>query len=232
MKMVGGALKLKKKARGYILRLAAQKVLGLFFYLAGSGRLMNTRAWVYFALYFLTGLAIIPVYKLNPEILVQRGKIVTGSPRWDKVLLALYWLLDFFIIYLIAGAEAEGKEPLTAMFWAGTALLLVSAALSLAAVLANPFLESTARIQTERGQRVISDGVYALVRHPAYLAILLFCLARVFIFATPLTGVTAGVIGTIIVIRTGLEDRMLKVQLEGYAEYSRKTKYRLLPFIW
>ncbi len=232
MKLVTISDDLKQGAFNYILRLVTQKLLGLLFFLLGSGWVMGLKAWIFFVLYFLSALVIIPVYRVNPEILVQRGKVITDSPLWDKILLVIYWLLDFFIVYLIAGIEAAGTAVLPVFFWAGIVLFLMATAISLGAVMVNPYLESTARIQSERDQRVVSRGVYGLVRHPAYLAVLLFCLARLLIFMTPLTGATLGVIAVLIIIRTYLEDGMLLEGLEGYEEYSRKTKYRLVPFLW
>ncbi len=222
----------KKEAVSYIFRVSAQKVLGLLFYLLGSRWTMNSRSWIYFGLYLISGLLIVPIYKKNPEILAQRGKVVTDSPLWDKILLSIYWLLDFFIIYLAAGLEAKRPSPFAALFWAGTGLFFVAAVISLAAAMVNTYLESTARIQAERDQRVVSRGVYGIVRHPAYLAVLIFCLARILIFGTPLTIATAAIIAVVIILRTYLEDRMLKEQLAGYTEYSRKTRYRLVPYIW
>jgi len=194
---------------------------------------MTWQNWVYFGTAFaVTAISSGIVYRVNAETLEQRGKVATNSPKWDKALLGIYWILEFFVIYLIAGLEAKGVTVDAALFWIGMVLYLWSAAIATAALLVNPYLESTARIQTDRGQMVVSRGVYSVVRHPTYSAVLLSCGAVSLVFETPLVRATAAVIAGVMVVRTYLEDEMLKQRLQGYREYSQKTKYRLVPFIW
>ena len=168
-----------------------------------------------------------------PETLAARGKVATNSPLWDKVLLGFYWLLAFFGIYFVAGLESGGAPAtLGFTFFFGIALLVISSLLSLWAVIENTFLESTARIQTDRGQTVCSSGPYRLVRHPTYSAVVLWCASVAMAFQTPLTGAVAGFILVIIVSRTALEDQMLLRSLDGYRAYADKVRYRLVPYLW
>ena len=96
----------------------------------------------------------------------------------------------------------------------------------------NTFLSPLVRIQVERKQHVVSTGVYRFVRHPMYLgALLLFA-------GTPLLlGSFAGLaIAAALAIFLGLrivgEERLLDDELEGYTDYRRKVRYRLIPLIW
>jgi protein-S-isoprenylcysteine O-methyltransferase Ste14 len=96
----------------------------------------------------------------------------------------------------------------------------------------NTFLSPLVRIQEERKQRVISTGVYAIVRHPMYLGgILMF-------FGAPLLigsgyGLLAGLALTILLMaRITGEEEMLGRELDGYREYMQKVRYRLVPFLW
>jgi protein-S-isoprenylcysteine O-methyltransferase Ste14 len=96
----------------------------------------------------------------------------------------------------------------------------------------NKFAEPTVRIQTERGQKVIDTGPYAIVRHPLYLGgVILFTgipLALGSFWALIPTAV-----GTLVlVVRTVLEDRTLREELEGYKEYAGRVRYRLIPGVW
>ncbi|OQY92871.1 MAG: hypothetical protein B6D39_04070 [Anaerolineae bacterium UTCFX2] len=111
-------------------------------------------------------------------------------------------------------------------------LSIAAAVIAIFALAVNPYLESTARIQTERGQTVISAGVYGVVRHPTYSAVLLSCLGVSFVFATLYVCITALVIAVLIIVRTYLEDKMLRERLPGYSEYAQATRYRLVPYIW
>lgn len=96
----------------------------------------------------------------------------------------------------------------------------------------NSFLSPTVRIQTERGQTVISTGPYHYIRHPMYAAALLF------IFGTALLlGSKLGLLGGLILVgmiarRAVLEERTLQQGLQGYDTYMAQVKYRLIPAIW
>jgi len=195
--------------------------------------MMTWQAWVYFGAGFgLTAGSVVAVHRANPAILAQRGKAVTDSPWWDKALLGVFWLLNFFVIYFIAGLELKHDPEGVILFWIGMVLSIAAAVIAIFALAVNPYLESTARIQTERGQTVISAGVYGVVRHPTYSAVLLSCLGISFVFATLFVCITALVIAVLIIVRTSLEDKMLGERLPGYLEYAQKTRYRLVPYIW
>ena len=96
----------------------------------------------------------------------------------------------------------------------------------------NPFFEKTVRIQTERGHRVIDTGPYAFVRHPGYVGFFGWCLSAPLLLSSWWAFVPAilSVIG--LVIRTALEDRTLLQELDGYAAYAERVRYRLMPGVW
>ena len=222
-----------KKAKIYIVKLFVQRVIGLLLYLLGAWWTLNLRALIYFILYFvMVIISCVIMYRLNPETLAERNKWNTDSPKWDKLLLGAYWLLAFFVIYLIAGFEASKASPVGIVFSTGVILQLSASALSLWAVMTNTFLESTARIQTDRAQVVCKTGPYKFIRHPTYASVLLWCVSIYMVFGTLFVGLISAVIAVIIIIRTCLEDKMLKEHLGGYKEYMKEVKYRIMPFVW
>src|SRR5580692_7367944 len=96
----------------------------------------------------------------------------------------------------------------------------------------NTFLAPVVRIQKERGHKVISTGPYSIVRHPLYAGALLLMPAT-----SLLLGSWYGVLGSVVVaagvvIRTLMEEKTLLRELEGYPEYARRVRYRLIPFAW
>lgn len=196
---------------------------------------MNWQNWVFFGsnILLITPLALIWVFRVNPVVLAARNKIGAETARWDKVLLALYWFSNFFVIYLLAGWDATqiGGAP-NFSFWLGMALVVAATILATKALAVNPYLESTARIQTDRSQVVVSAGVYSAVRHPTYAAGLLGCLAVALIFSSPLVWGASAVIAGLVIVRTYLEDKMLLRELPGYRRYGQQTKYRLIPLLW
>ncbi|ENK1242261.1 isoprenylcysteine carboxylmethyltransferase family protein [Clostridium botulinum] len=219
-------------AINYILRIIVQRILGIMLFLIGSSWIYGTRELVYFILYILIAvISGIVMYKVNSTTINERRKVKTDSPIWDKVLLTIYWILAYFGIYFVAG-QSYKKLQLDNLYWTGIALYIIATIFTLRAMIVNTFLESTSRLQTDRKQSVCKEGPYSIIRHPTYLAILIWCVSISLIFPSKYVILTAVVIGVIIVIRTYLEDNMLKKGLDGYIDYTKEVRYRLVPFIW
>ena len=216
----------------YILRLFAERLIGAVLFWMGAGR-FDFRSGIFFAVYVLVAIVSgIIIYCKNPETLKERGKVNTDSPKWDKILLLVFWLFAFFIVYFAAGKTVTLGKEIDVDYVAGMIIYIVSAVITVKAMLENTFLESTARLQTDRNQFVIQTGPYSVVRHPTYSAVLLWCAAIRCVFPSAEVLILALAIAAVITIRTELEDEMLKKGLSGYEEYSKKVKYRLIPFIW
>jgi protein-S-isoprenylcysteine O-methyltransferase Ste14 len=96
----------------------------------------------------------------------------------------------------------------------------------------NTFATTAVRIQEERGQRVISTGPYAYVRHPLYAGALLY------LVGTPLLlGSWYGLVCSIVPIvglgiRAVVEERVLRNELPGYDRYTTQVRYRFVPRLW
>ncbi len=96
----------------------------------------------------------------------------------------------------------------------------------------NSYLSPAVRVQSERGQAVISTGPYSIVRHPMYATAVIF-----FIATCLLLGSWHGLIISLVIVmamawRTIQEEHTLLLELPGYDEYMAKVKYRLIPYIW
>jgi protein-S-isoprenylcysteine O-methyltransferase Ste14 len=218
----------------YIINVLIQKGLGVVLYLIGAGWIMSFRASAYF-IYNITAtfICLIIMVFVNPETLKERNKKNTDSPIWDKILLSLFWLLAYFVIYLIAGIESKRMTGVISFsFWLGIVLNIIASGISLWALIVNNYLESTARIQKERGQTVCQTGPYKIIRHPTYLGLIIWCITVSLVFPTCGVIFCSAIIAIIIIIRTYLEDKMLQNHLSGYKMYAAKVKYRLIPFIW
>jgi protein-S-isoprenylcysteine O-methyltransferase Ste14 len=111
-------------------------------------------------------------------------------------------------------------------------LLVFSSVLINWAMVVNPFFEPTVRIQDDREHRVVSSGPYAFVRHPGYLSGILWITSIPLILGSLYGLLPVGFYSVLMIIRTYLEDRTLKEELDGYREYSAKVRYRLFPGIW
>ena len=223
---------MEKRAFSYLARVGIQKVIGFLLYAIGAGFSITYAGLSYFSYLFITTLVIgWLLFRANEETVAERGKTDTNSPIWDKILLFFFWIINYFAVYLFAGI-AEHSEHLDFLFYFGIALTFFAAWFSTKATLENTFLESTARIQHDRNQTVCTTGPYRIVRHPAYSGLIINCIGVSMIFPYIPVWVCVTLTIIIIIIRTALEDDMLKKGLPGYIAYTHKTKYRLVPFIW
>jgi protein-S-isoprenylcysteine O-methyltransferase Ste14 len=102
--------------------------------------------------------------------------------------------------------------------------------LSAWAMATNPHFEGTVRIQED--QRVVDTGPYRLVRHPGYVALILWGLSTPLLLLSTFASACAIAVAAWIVLRTALEDRMLRAELAGYSEYDQRVRARLLPGVW
>jgi protein-S-isoprenylcysteine O-methyltransferase Ste14 len=176
------------------------------------------------------------LYKLNPELLVQRLKRKReGSKLWDEVLVRATNLMVISIVPAIAGLDV-GRfhwSSLSIHFAVlGFMLYIISSILINWAMIVNPHFEPTVRMQKDRDHQVITTGPYKIVRHPGYLGGILFTLSIPLIIGGVFTFIPAGIYLLLMIIRTLFEDRTLHRELNGYSEYAKRVRYRLFPWIW
>ena len=114
----------------------------------------------------------------------------------------------------------------------GVVFMLTSSIFVFRAFADNPYLSPLVRIQKEREHRVVTTGVYSIVRHPLYLgAVLMLFGAPVFLgsaFVLPLSIVMT----LVFAFRAVDEEHLLITALKGYPEYKKQVKYRLVPGVW
>lgn len=94
----------------------------------------------------------------------------------------------------------------------------------------NAYLSRTVEVQ--EGQKVIETGLYGIVRHPMYLATLIMFLPMPLILGSLYALIPFAFYVPIIAVRIASEEKLLARELAGYAEYMKKVKYRLIPFVW
>ena len=217
----------------FVLVLAAAVFAVMVFWPAG--RLDWVAGWLYVGI--ITGFFIVNVVyleRVNPELIEARMRMGKGTKAWDIVYGFVVGPI-LISIYLVAGFDAVrfGWSTMSPLFWP-IGLMLFAAGMTLFSwsMGVNPFFEKTVRIQTDRGHRVIDTGPYAYIRHPGYLGFFGWCLSAPLMLGSWWAFVPAilSIIG--LVIRTLLEDRTLRQELEGYEAYSKRVRYRLFPGVW
>jgi protein-S-isoprenylcysteine O-methyltransferase Ste14 len=200
-----------------------------------AGDLGWVNGWVFIAVFTaLTLPSIAYLWRVNPDIFVARSRIHAGTKAWDKaVVLAL--VLAFLSSFVVAGLDAGRFHWSAVPAWlvgVGYLLTVVGYLGSVWVYATNRFAEPTVRIQRDRGQTVVSTGPYAVVRHPLYLWSFLLFLGIPLALGSYWAVVPGAVASAILVARTAVEDRTLQAELEGYREYARRVRYRLIPGVW
>ena len=170
----------------------------------------------------------------DPDLLRERNRRAANVARWDRAVIACY--TGLLTVLLVLSAFDSGRFRWSAVpIWVQ---LLAWIALCVAGVMVwhvmavNAYLSSWARIQEDRGQVVVTKGLYRHVRHPMYLGIILAFTSIPLVLASWWTLIPGFLIAGLFVYRTAREDRMLMQGLPGYEEYAEKVRYRLLPGIW
>jgi protein-S-isoprenylcysteine O-methyltransferase Ste14 len=114
----------------------------------------------------------------------------------------------------------------------GLGLSLVGFWLVVDAMKTNRFFSPVIRIQDERGHRVVDQGPYAVIRHPGYLGMMTFAPGAVLAFGSWWALIPAGLYWALILRRVVAEDRFLRANLDGYAQYAMRVRSRVIPGVW
>ena len=201
----------------------------LLFLPAGTLRYWN--GWLLITILFVPMFfAGIVMMLRNPELLKKRlnAKEEEAEQKTVVVLSALMFLGAF----IAAGMNfrfAWVTMPRWSVFL-GTAVFLAAYLLYAEVLRENAYLSRTMEVQD--GQKVVSPGLYGIVRHPMYAATLFLFLSMPFILGSPVSFVIMLVYVPIICKRIRNEENVLLEGLSGYPEYCRKVRWRLLPHVW
>ena len=205
-------------------------ILGLLLFLpAGSFRYWQ--GWllmgILFVPMFLAGLVMLA---RNPELLRKR-LYAKEKEAEQKTVVAVSGLL-FLAAFVVAGLNWRfgwWVLPDWAV-WVAAGLFLVCYLLYAEVLRENTYLSRT--IEVQENQKVIDTGLYGVVRHPMYMATTVLFLVMPLVLASPISFfIMLGYI-PLIAKRIRNEEKVLEAGLEGYSEYKKKVKYRILPYIW
>jgi protein-S-isoprenylcysteine O-methyltransferase Ste14 len=167
-------------------------------------------------------------------VVVARSTPHRGTKRWDRVLFSLINVL-FLAMFAVAALDDGRFHWSLVPLWltaVGYLLLLMGTAGNVWVLTVNKFAEKSVRIQTDRGHKVVDTGPYAIVRHPFYVTALVLCGGIPLALGSFWALVPAAFAALVLVVRTAWEDRTLHNELDGYKEYARRIRYRLVPGVW
>ena len=195
---------------------------GTFAYLCG---------WIFMSVLFVPMFVVgIVMMVKNPALLASRLK-AKESKKGQGVLIKLSGLM-FIVGFVLAGLDFRfgwfSIPPWVSYTAAG--VFMVGYILFAEVLRENTYLSRTVKV--ENGQKVIDSGLYSIVRHPMYSATLIMFLSMPLILGSLIALSVFFIYPVLIFCRIIGEEKMLESELVGYTEYKKKTKYRLIPFIW
>lgn len=223
------------------MKLLVAQTIALFIVFALSlflpaGTVTWPAAWVFLGLFcgWYIGLNIW-LLKHNPGLVKERMSLSRADQKgWDKALFPLLLLYPLaWLVFISLDAVRFHWSPVPDWIQiVGCVLLLCSFALFWLTFRENSYLSTVVRVQQERGHAVVSTGPYHYVRHPMYMAFLIFMVATPLLLGSGY-GVLLGLVFMLVLARRAvLEERTLRQELQGYADYMQQVKYRLIPFVW
>ena len=217
-------------ATAYLQSVAMFVLAGIALF-ASAGTLALATYWVYLAIFLAV---IVVAFTVLPADLV-RERMRPGGHR-APLGLQLFTLAQFGA-WIVAGLDhgrlhwSDSVPPWAQ--WLSLAVVAAGYALVLWAMVVNRFFSSIVRIQSERGQYVVTSGPYAVLRHPGYLAgILVMAASGPALNSWLATAVFVASSLPFLLYRTITEDRILKAELPGYRDYAERVRWRLIPGIW
>ena len=196
-----------------------------------AGTVNFAKGWLFMGLLFVPMLiaGFVMLFK-SPEFLAKRLD-VKEKQSTQKGVIAVSGLM-FIAGFVVAGLDyrfgwSQMPAPVTVI---ASVLFLIAYALYAEVMRENAYLSRT--IKVEEGQTVVDTGLYGIVRHPMYMASILLFLMMPIVLGSWYALIVFAVYPAVIVVRLKDEEELLTRELSGYAEYKKKVKYRIIPFIW
>lgn len=200
-----------------------------------AGRLNYFQGWIYLSTNIITAFMSFIAIGDNTALLEERSKIKEGAKSWDKLLLGLSAIV-LIITIILSGLDTGRYDWSPHLHWSfyvtGMIFTFSGHSIFLTAQRQNKFFSTVVRIQTEREHTVCDTGIYKVMRHPGYLGMKISLIGLPFLTGSLWSIIPIMIAIILLLIRTHLEDKTLSNELKGYLEYTKKTKYKLIPWIW
>lgn len=210
--------------------LAGLLIVGILLFLP-AGSFAYWQAWL------LLGILFVPMFcaglvmmAKNPELLRKRLNAKEEQSEQKTVLLLSGAM--FLAAFIAAGLSFRYRWLMLPgwVSWAAACVFLAGYALYAEVLRENVYLSRT--IEVQENQKVIDTGLYGMVRHPMYMSTLLLFLAMPLVLGSVISFIIMLLYIPIISKRIRNEERVLEEGLEGYAEYKKRVRYKVIPFIW
>lgn len=210
--------------------LAGVLAVGLLVFLP-AGTLRFPCGWLLMGILFLPMLLMGIVLFLRAPELLEKRLGAKEKQEAQKTVVRLSGLM-FLAGFVLCGLDFRFRWLTLPRFVpiAAAAVFLAGYALYAEVLRENSYLSRTVHVQ--EGQKLIDTGLYGIVRHPMYLATVLMFAAVPLVLGSLIALPVFLIYPALMVLRIRNEEQVLAEGLPGYADYCKKVKYRLLPFIW
>ena len=205
-------------------------IVGLLLFIP-AGTIAYWNAWLFMCLLFIPMLiGGMVMASNNPDLL--RKRLNAKEKETEQKQVVLISGLMFISGFIVAGLNYRfGWIKLSEwVIVAASAIFTIGYMLYAEVIRENEFLSRT--IEVQENQKVIDTGLYGVVRHPMYFATLLLFLSMPLILGSIQAFIIFLIYPIVIIKRIKNEEQVLEKELPGYIDYKKKTKYRLIPFIW
>ena len=205
-------------------------LIGILLFLP-AGTLNYPGAWLFMGVLFIPMfIAGVIMMLKNPELL--RKRLNAKENQSEQSLVIKLSGLMFLAGFLLAGLNYRFQWIILpdAVSWVGTILFLFSYLLYAEVLRENTYLSRT--IEVQENQKVVDTGLYGIVRHPMYSVTIILFLSMPLILGSVQAFLIFLIYPLLIAKRIRNEEQVLEEGLDGYKEYKKKVKYRLIPFIW
>ncbi len=206
-------------------------IQGLILFMA-AGTIYWQWAWIL----LLLGVAMLAInfFVMPPELIEERGRRKKDAKKWDRVLTSVN-IIPTILLYVSSGLDYRfgwtgSINPIINVI--GLVLTFSGSMLFTWSMISNRYFSTLVRLQFDRQHSVATAGPYKYIRHPGYVGYMVMSIATPIALGTLWALVFSGVTCLLFILRTFLEDDMLRKELEGYADYAEKVRYRLVPPIW
>ncbi len=205
-------------------------IIGILIFLP-AGTFDYWNAWLFMGILFIPMFfaGIVMMIK-NPELLKKR--LNAKEEQAEQSLVIKLSGLMFLLGFVIAGLNFRFKWIMLSdwVSWVGSAIFLFSYVLYAEVLRENTYLSRT--IEVQNGQKVIDTGLYGIVRHPMYTVTIILFLSMPLVLGSIISFAIFLTYPVIIAKRIRNEEAVLEKNLDGYIEYKKKIKYKIIPFLW
>jgi protein-S-isoprenylcysteine O-methyltransferase Ste14 len=201
----------------------------LFFLSAGTIRYLN--GWL-----FILGLTapmiftLVYFYRNDPAFLEKRMRTKEKEGTQRKYLMLS---LPLYLIALVTpGLDYRFGWSHTPLWLSLAALAAMIGGYLMFVLVMNENRYASRVVEIQEGQKLIDTGLYSVVRHPMYLAMIVLYLSASLVLGSYYSLIPMAIFLSTLVIRITNEEKVLLAGLPGYADYAKRVRYRLIPLVW